>query len=203
MKKLFALFLIISIAAFSLCGCFNSTAETKTNENSSTTSDVSSEETRITEEEAIEIASEHWGIKSGDKDETTGFSFLIIPVESGNDNIRVDLKWLVNDSTYSTVDTVEIDSITGEIVGGYEESNTDSTRITEEEAIEIASEHWGIKSGDKDETTGFSFLIIPVESGNDNIRVDLKWLVNGTNYSTVDTIEIDPFTGEVLPYEAQ
>ncbi len=118
MKRFFVLLLTISILSFSLCGCFNSAAESETADNSSNSSEVSSEDTKITEEEAIEIASNHWGIKSGDVDEKTGFPFLIMPAESGNDNIRIDLKWLVNDSNYSTVDSIEIDPVTGEIVSG-------------------------------------------------------------------------------------
>lgn len=79
-----------------------------------------------------------------------------------------------------------------------DENETVSSKITEEEAIEIASKHWGIKSGDKDEKTGFSFLIMPVDSSNGNIKIALKWLVNNQNYSTVDMVEIDPDTGEIV-----
>ena len=79
-----------------------------------------------------------------------------------------------------------------------DENETESSKITEEEAIEIASKHWGIKSGDKDEKKGFSFLIMPVERSNGNIKIALKWLVNNQNYSTVDMIEIDPDTGEIV-----
>ena len=82
-------------------------------------------------------------------------------------------------------------------------TTTQPTKITEEQAIDIASRHWGIKSGDVDEKTGFPFLIMPAESGNANIRIDLKWLVNNTNYSTVDTVEIDPYTGEIVTEQAE
>ncbi len=123
MKRFFVLLLTISILSFSLCGCFNSASDTDYDDSSSSknVSDISSEETssestKITEEEAIEIASNHWGIKSGDIDEGTGFQFLIMPVESNNEYIRVDLKWLVNGANYSTLDTVYIDPMTGEIV---------------------------------------------------------------------------------------
>jgi len=79
-------------------------------------------------------------------------------------------------------------------------TNTPSgnSKITEEEAIEIASQYWGIKTGDIDELTGFEFLIMPVDSSNDNIKIALKWLVENYNYSTVDFVEIDPYTGEII-----
>lgn len=123
MKKLCALVISALVLSLWLCGCFDSAADTETSLVSSKDSvseigseEVSSEATRISEEEAIAIAEKHWGIKSGDKDEETGFPFLIMPVDSGNDNIRIDLKWLGNGSTYSTVDWVEIDPVSGEIV---------------------------------------------------------------------------------------
>ncbi len=77
-------------------------------------------------------------------------------------------------------------------------STNENKKITEEQAIEIASQYWGIKSGDIDEETGFPFLVMPVDSTNDNFKIALKWLVENTNYSTLDIIEIDAFTGEIL-----
>lgn len=196
MKRLLVLLLVISVAALALCGCMNSNADSDSDiDVSSSKEEVSSEIAGITDDRAIEIASEHWGIKNGDKDEKTGYTFAIMKVESGNENIRIDLKWLVNNSTYSTVDSVEIDPATGKII---ESENSQPERITDERAIEIGENHWGIRSGDKDEETGFIFAIMVVNSQNENIRVDLKWLVNGSNYSTVDTIELDPFTGEIV-----
>ena len=83
------------------------------------------------------------------------------------------------------------------------EISSNKTRITEDKAIEIASKHWGIKTGDIDEGTGFAFLIVPVNSSNDNIKIALKWFVEKQHYSTVDTIEIDPYTGEIIPYDTE
>lgn len=77
-------------------------------------------------------------------------------------------------------------------------TTTQPTRITEEEAVQIASDYWGVKSGDVDEKTGFPFLIMPVQSQSDNIRIDWKWLVNNETYSTLDSVEIDPYTGEIV-----
>lgn len=119
MKKIFIL-LFTFLLAISVCGCRVSMSKSETDsissDSSSQSNEFASEASRITEEEAIEIASQHWGIKSGDKDEKTGFQFLIMPVDSSTDNIRIDLKWLVENQHYSTVDTVEIDPYTGKIV---------------------------------------------------------------------------------------
>ena len=113
MKKLNYIFALL--LAISLCGCGASTTGSDTDEPSGPASSTN-EAFEITEEEALEIASKHWGIKSGDKDEATGFSFLIVPVESSSDNIAIALKWLVNDHHYSTVESIEIDPYTGKIV---------------------------------------------------------------------------------------
>lgn len=119
MKKLFILLFVI-ILILSVCGCGASKTNPEMSSvpsyNTLSSSEIVESVSRITEEEAIEIASRHWGIKSGDKDEKTGFPFLIMPVESGNDNIKIALKWLVNNQNYSTVDMVEIDPYSGKIV---------------------------------------------------------------------------------------
>lgn len=69
--------------------------------------------------------------------------------------------------------------------------------ITEEDAIRIASEYWDVKPGDIDESTGFRLALFPVYSTGSNYRIALKWYV-GPNYSTVETIEINAFTGEIV-----
>ena len=113
MKKIFILLFTV-LLTLSTCSCGNST--TKPSDSTSPTDEETTETTKITEEEAIEIASQYWGIKSGDKDEETGFQFLIMPLDSSNDNIKIALKWLVDNQQYSTVDMIEIDLYTGRIV---------------------------------------------------------------------------------------
>ena len=115
MKKLLIPFFML-LLTLSVCGCGDSTTES--DRNSTLSSPISSTDvtSKITEEEALEIASQHWGIKNGDKDEVTGFPFLIMPVESSNDNIAIALKWLVDNDHYSTIDSIEIDPYTGRIV---------------------------------------------------------------------------------------
>ncbi len=70
--------------------------------------------------------------------------------------------------------------------------------ITEEEAIRIASEYWNIKSGDVDEETGYCFELLPKNSENSNYHIALAWLVEGHHYSTLEIIEINAFTGEII-----
>lgn len=118
MKKLLILF-FVSLLALSVCGCGTSTTESDIDFTPSSYASSTNEKSKITEEEALEIASQHWGIKSGDKDEETGFTFLIMPVESSNDNFAIVLKWLVDNHHYSTVDSIEIDPYTGKIVNIY------------------------------------------------------------------------------------
>ena len=118
MKKLLILFFVFFLA-LSVCGCGTSTTESYIDFTSSGHASSTNEKSKITEEEALEIASQHWGIKSGDKDEELGFTFLIVPVESSNDNFVIALKWLVDNHHYSTVESIEIDPYTGKIVNIY------------------------------------------------------------------------------------
>lgn len=70
--------------------------------------------------------------------------------------------------------------------------------ITEEEAKQIASEYWNIKPGDVDEETGYRFALFSLHCENSNYLIALQWLVEGHHYSTLDTIEINAFTGEII-----
>lgn len=112
MKKASVLFTILLLCLV-VCGCRGLAKPVDP-----ASSSISSQHQEITEDKAIEIASQYWGIKSGDRDEKTGYQFLIMPVESSSDNIKVALKWLVGNTHYSTLDMVEINPITGEIVNG-------------------------------------------------------------------------------------
>lgn len=71
-----------------------------------------------------------------------------------------------------------------------------------EKALEIAAEYWydcySIKVGDTDSETGYSYAILPKDSNNANYRIALAWLVEGTHYSTIEIIEVDAFTGEII-----
>ena len=72
------------------------------------------------------------------------------------------------------------------------------------QAVELASEHWGVSSGDVDELTGFKMNIFVDESPtaeSNSFRIVLRWLVDG-HYSTVDEIYIDADSGEITPVNA-
>ena len=74
--------------------------------------------------------------------------------------------------------------------------------ISLEKALEIAAEYWygcyNIKVGDKDSETGFSYAILPKNNDNKNYCIALAWLVEESHYSTLEMIEIDAFTGEII-----
>ena len=70
--------------------------------------------------------------------------------------------------------------------------------ITESEALEIAEDYWKIKSGDVDRETGYTFALIPKYCETGNYLIALSWLVENHHYSTIEMIEIDAFTGEII-----
>lgn len=49
---------------------------------------------------------------------------------------------------------------------GTASSVNETSKITEEKALEIASRYWGVRNGDIDEATDFPYLNMPVESSN-------------------------------------
>ena len=105
----------------------------------------------ISEEQAMQIASEYWGIKTGDVADN-GFTFRIesqgtTQTPKGESVYRIALRWLVNlgnDSHYSTVDTVWVDMLTGEVIIPYAPpAETETERASESETAadsESASE---------------------------------------------------------------
>jgi len=122
MKKLLTLLFVFLLLSLCACGVLiNEADKTSTSSLPASSNEISSNPSKISEEDAIEIASKYWGIKSGDIDEKTGFSFLIMPVESPNENIKIALKWFVNNHHYSALDMIEINPFTGEIVNGVAE----------------------------------------------------------------------------------
>lgn len=73
--------------------------------------------------------------------------------------------------------------------------------ISEEEALAITIEHYGMESGYVDPATGFpiSYLVMDLATEEDPYyRVAIRWFVDGSHYSVVDWVYVDAFTGEVL-----
>lgn len=69
--------------------------------------------------------------------------------------------------------------------------------ISEEEALQIASEYWNVKNGDVDKETGYRLALLRKASNSNNYCIALSCFVEETHYSTIETIEIDAFTGEI------
>jgi len=104
---------------------------------------------KISLHRAIEIASEYWNIKNGDIDPDTGFPFALLPKTGTNGYYCIALSWLVENSHYSTIETIEIDCSTGEIV-----APSPSYTVSLEEALEIASNHWNVQTLKEDFAAG-------------------------------------------------
>ena len=67
--------------------------------------------------------------------------------------------------------------------------------------MKIAADYWDIQDGDVDDETGYPFALIPKYCETGNYLIALSWLVEGDHYSTIEMIEIDAFTGEIIPQE--
>lgn len=70
-------------------------------------------------------------------------------------------------------------------------------RLTVEDALQIASSHWGIKTGDIDEETGYRYILFYFYKSEKTYIIQLAWLVDEHHYSSLDVIEIDAYTGEI------
>ena len=87
-------------------------------------------------------------------------------------------------------------------------TETAAPLISEEQAMEIASNYWNIRTGDVDPDTGYTFRIeslgqTQTPKGEVVYEVALRWLVDGSRYSTVETVWVDVMTGEVIiPYDS-
>ena len=101
----------------------------------------------------------------------------------------------------TTSEGTPMDTASPEITAEETQSDTDSLGVSAEEAVEIAADFWNIRAGDVDPDTGYRYALFPVENQTENPNVHvimLKWLVEGTHYSTVDEIWVDRHTGEIL-----
>jgi len=125
-----------------------------------------------------------------------------------------ELYRIVNDGEPNVEFYIEGKQVTQEEILKYIENNS-KTRvefepleatwqktISLEKALEIAAEYWyecyNIKPGDKASETGFPYGILPKNSDNANYKIALAWLVDGNHYSTIEMIEIDSITGEII-----
>lgn len=79
------------------------------------------------------------------------------------------------------------------------------TWISEDRALAIAEQHWGIRSGDRDPKTGYLMTLMVRQTPTEETpeyRIVLQWLVEvdgqPSHQSMVDDVRIDAYSGEVL-----
>lgn len=104
---------------------------------------------------------------------------------------------------FETTLPAETNDITTEITEVTEniEENLPDIKISEERAIEIASDHLNIKRGDVDEHSGFPYDLVICEkptSESTYYEVALKWFVDNHHWSTVCKVYVDGITGECV-----
>ena len=107
--------LLLVVFCLVIAGC--SATPEDNSEDSVPVSDPS-ETAFITEEKALSLAEKFWDIQSGDRDPDTGFLFSLMVFEyptKEKPEYRIALRWLVNDSHFSTVDQVQVNALTGEV----------------------------------------------------------------------------------------
>lgn len=123
MKKALSILLMLLFLLTAGCSLLPDTSDSGSDDvvtttTTTTTTTASDATTFITEEKAVELASDYWGVRPGDRDPDTGFLFSIMvfdtPTEE-NPQYKVALRWLVNDSHFSTVDQVLVNAVTGEV----------------------------------------------------------------------------------------
>lgn len=71
----------------------------------------------ITEDEALEIACRFWEVTPGEVDPETGFPMAVGIIQTPTDSdpvYKASVRWLVDNSHWSTLDQVTIDAYTGE-----------------------------------------------------------------------------------------
>ena len=116
MKKMARIAALMLCLCLLLAGC--GAADTHTDDSPATTTTKG----LISEEEAIAIAEQHFGIKNGSRDDATGYLIayrVLTAATKTNPVYHIGLQWLVEvegeDSHWSMLDTVKIDAIQGGI----------------------------------------------------------------------------------------
>lgn len=78
--------------------------------------------------------------------------------------------------------------------------------ISQEKAVEIAEQYWGIRTGDRDPGTGFMMTVGPMvlpTAETPEYVIALRWLVEDENgqvphSSMVDRITVNAYTGDIV-----
>ena len=126
----------------------------------------------------------------------TGCSLLPDTSGGGEDVVTTTTTTTATTTTTTTTTTATTTTTT---------TSASSAFISEERALEIASSHWKIKSGDRDPKTGFMMTISPMElptANNPEYRIALRWLVEVdgqvSHPSMLDSIRINAYTGDIV-----
>ena len=118
---------IAIIPALLLAGCgrtapeaFDTASITETSAITAETTDEEVFDIKISEDRALEIASEYLNIKPGDIDEHSGFPYGMTVAETPSASsvyYKIVVSWLVDNHHWSTVCEVFVDGTTGECKG--------------------------------------------------------------------------------------
>ena len=95
-----------------------------------------------------------------------------------------------------------------QLVEGYDQPietpESEEIALTEDEARELACQYWNYTPGDIAEETGFPLGVSSggmQQEGEKNYYVFMmRWLVDGTHWSTIGIVMVDASTGECVPY---
>ena len=92
-----------------------------TPETATPTPETAAPSVTISEEEARAIAESYWNFHEGDIAEETGFPLGVQMQDSppSSDEYRFALRWLVDNSHWSTLDAIYINPTTGECRSAY------------------------------------------------------------------------------------
>ncbi len=125
----------------------------------------------ISEEHAMEIASAYWNIRTGDVDPDTGYTFRIqsmgkTQTPKGVAVYEIALRWLVEDSRYSTVETVWVDVDTGDMIIPYESETGSETRYIQFPLIkpDDTTSFISLTDGGADKCKSLQFLVLPADT---------------------------------------
>lgn len=96
-------------------------------------------------------------------------------------------------------DYVNGDFVSYQLIRYQVDMQDTSAYISQDEALEIAYRFWEVQPGETDPETGFPLTVDCLqtpEEGEPVYRMSLRWLVDNSHWSTLDTLTIDAVTGE-------
>ena len=124
--------------------------------------------------------------------------------EKGNLRLVAALYWPVANGRF----TLLLNLTDFQLVEGYDQAfetpEPEEIRLTEDEAKELAYQYWDYTPGDVDSETGYRLGVfsgeMQQELGKNYYIFWMRWLVDGTHWSTVDAVMVDASTGECARY---